>query len=539
MLSRRSALLVALAMTALTAVAYLPALKGEFVWDDDAHVTAPGLRSWDGLGRIWSEVGATQQYYPLVHSAFWVQARLWGDHPLGYHLVTLACHLACAGLFLVVLRRLEVPGAWFAAALFALHPVQVESVAWISELKNTLSTALFLGALLTYLRFDAERRAAWYGLASVLFLLALAAKTVTASLPAVLLVIFWWRRGGIEARRDVVPLLPWFVVGAAAGLLTAWVERTQIGADGIDYELSGLERFQLAGKAVLFYASKLLWPADLSFIYPRWVLDAGNPAGWLPLAAVAGIFFAAFRLRSRSRAPLAALLLFVGTLFPALGFINVYPFRYSFVADHFQYLSSLAMFALAAAGARLAAARIPGTLRFALAGAVLLGLAALTYRQSGDYRDAETLYRATLARNPSAWMAHNNLGKELLASPESREEAIRHFEAALALKPDYAEALNNLGLALSQNGRPREALPYLQKSLQLKPDAHQTHNNLGIALAGAGRLEESLQAFTEAARLAPQVPNIRENQAKALLLLGREAEAAKQFEAAARLRQRQ
>ncbi len=525
-----------LAVIVLTVVAYLPALGGGFVWDDDAHVTAPSLRSWEGLGRIWFELGATQQYYPLLHSAFWAQAHLWGDEPLGYHVVTLVCHLVGAGLFFVVLRRLEIAGAWFAAALFAVHPVQVESVAWISELKNTLSTALFLGALLAYLRFDAERRAADYGLASFLFVLALATKTVTATLPAVLLVIFWWRRSRLEARRDVVPLLPWFAVGVSAGLLTAWVERTLIGAEGVDFQLSWLERLQLSGKAVSFYASKLLVPLDLSFVYPRWELDAADPLRWLPLLAVAGVFVLAHRIRSRFRGPLAALLLFVGTLFPALGFVNVYPFRYSFVADHFQYLPSLAIFALAGAGSWLVTRQTPPRVRCALAGAVLLGLAALAHRQSGDYRDATTLYRATLARNPGAWMAHNNLGKELLVSPASRAEAIRHFEAALALKPDYAEALNNLGLALSQTGRPREALPYLEESIRLKPLVHQAHNNLGIALAGAGRVEESLAAFAEAARLAPRVPNIRENHGKALLLLGREAEAAEQFKAAAALR---
>lgn len=524
------------AIAVLTILAYQPALAGGFVWDDDAHVTAPALRSREGLVRIWSEPGATQQYYPLLHSAFWVQARLWGDHPFGYHAVTLFFHLAAAGLFHLVLRRLSVPGALLATGLFALHPVHVESVAWISELKNTLSTTLFLAALLAYLRFDTTRRARWYGLAGALFVLALTAKTVTATLPAVLLVLFWWQRGRLEWRRDVIPLLPWFVAGAAAGLFTAWVERRLIGAEGAAFDLSLFERTQLAGKVVLFYLGKLAWPFDLTFIYPRWVLDAADPVRWLPCLAAAGLAVVGFMIRHRFRGPLAALLLFGGTLFPVLGFLNVYPFQYSFVADHFQYLPSLAVLAFVSALLHQALSRVPKSFRGAMFAVPVLGLAFLSHRQSADYRDSETLYRATLARNPGAWMAHNNLGKDLLPSREKLAEAIAHFEKAIALKPDYAEALNNLGLALTQSGRPRDALPHLQASLRLKPAVYQAHNNFGIALAGCGRAEEALDAFAEASRLAPRVPNIRENHGKALLLLGRNAEAAEHFAVAAELR---
>ncbi len=213
-----------------TFVAYYPAMQGQLVWNDSDYVTKPELRSVPGLARIWFDVGATEQYYPLLHSFFWMQCQLWGDHPLGYHLVNLLLHLAAVALLYLILRRLEIPGAWLAAAIFALHPVMVESVAWITEQKNTLSTVFYLGALLAYLHFDQTRRKSHYALALALYLLAMASKTVTATLPAALLVIFWWQRGSLSWRRDVLPLAPWFVLGAAAGLFTAWVERTYIGA---------------------------------------------------------------------------------------------------------------------------------------------------------------------------------------------------------------------------------------------------------------------------------------------------------------------
>lgn len=536
------------ALFAAVFLAYLPVWRAGFVWDDDAHLTPPALRSLTGLARIWIEPGATQQYYPLLHSLFWLEHRLWGGAALGYHLANLALHAAAAGLFGLLLGRLLAPapaglaagherrrGAgveWLAAAVFALHPVHVESVAWISEQKNTLSAVFYLGAALAWLRFDADRRRRHYWVAFALFGLGLLTKTVVATLPAALLVLAWWRRGRVDWRQDVRPLLPWFVLGATAGLFTAWVESHLIGASGAAYELSAVQRGLLAGRAVWFYLGKLLWPADLVFIYPRWTIEPARVLHWLPLAGAVAVTGLLWWRRARSRAPLAAWLLFGGTLFPVLGFFNVYPFIYSFVADHFQYLASLGVITLAVA----ALVRAPRWIRGGAAAALLLALGTLTWRQSGAYRDAETLYRATLDRNPGCWMAWNNLGFLQLTGTGRNAEAITHLEQALRLRPDYPEAHGNLGLALTRAGRPAEAVPHLQESLRLKPGPYQTHNNLGIALASSGRPAEALAAFRTAAALNPTLPNIQENWGKALLLLGRDREAAEHFALAERLR---
>ena len=252
------------------AAAYFPALRGGLLWDDDAHLTRPELRSLSGLGRIWFELGATQQYYPILHTAFWVEHRLWGDATLGYHLINVLLHATAAGLFFLLLRRLAVPGAWLAGLIFALHPVGVESVAWISEQKNTLSTVCYLLAAWAILDFDSTRRRRSYLLGLVLFALALLSKSVTATLPAALLVVYWWRRGRLSWRKDILPLLPFFALALAAGLFTAWVERHVLGAEGADYALGFPARCLLAGRVVWFYLGKLLWPANLIFIYPRW-----------------------------------------------------------------------------------------------------------------------------------------------------------------------------------------------------------------------------------------------------------------------------
>jgi tetratricopeptide (TPR) repeat protein len=525
----------------VTLLAYLPVLHGGFLWDDNFHVTQPEMQSGEGLKRIWCELGSTQQYYPLLHTAFWAEHRLWGDAVVGYHLTNILLHAFAACLVVAVARRLALPGACLAGLIFALHPVCVESVAWISEQKNTLSIVLGLGAALVYLRFDEDRRPARYLLASSLFLLALLTKTVTATLPAALLVIFWWRRGRLSWVRDLRPLLPWFGVSAAAGLLTSWVERAFIGAHGADFSLSLLERGLLAGRVIWFYLGKLVWPADLIFIYPRWRIDAAVWWQYLfPLGVVA--LLAGLGLVDRKRrGPLAGFLVFAGTLFPALGFINVYPFVFSYVADHFQYQASLGIILPVAAALTLAADRLPPALRWLapIGGGVLLAtLGALTWRQGGMYHDAGTLYRATLARNPSCWMAHTNLGDLLSRIPGRLPEAIAHFEAALRINPRDVNAHNNLGHAFAEDpGRLPAAIAEYEAALRVDPRFAPAHNNLGIVLEKIpGRLPEAIDHLEAAVRLAPNAAELRDNLATALLKMPERApEAIAQLEAAVRL----
>src|SRR5579883_737293 len=265
--------------------AYWPALRGGLLWDDDQHVTRPALQSLHGLWRIWADPAATQQYYPLLHTAFWLEHRLWGDSVLGYHLLSISLHATAAFLVIAILRRLSIPCAWLAGTIFLLHPIQVEAVAWISEQKTTLSAVLYLASVLAYLKFDESRRRAQYVAATSLFILALLAKTVTATLPAALLLLLWWKRGRLDWRRDIRPLAPWMAIGAAAGLVTAWIERTAIGAQGPDFALSFLDRLLIAGRDLCFYASKIVWPSDLMFTYPHWHIDASRPGQYLFLAA--------------------------------------------------------------------------------------------------------------------------------------------------------------------------------------------------------------------------------------------------------------
>jgi tetratricopeptide (TPR) repeat protein len=547
--------LASLVIFAATLAAYLPAISGGLLWDDAAHITAPRLQTWSGLWRIWSKLGSTQQYYPVLHSAFWVEHRIWGDSVLGYHLVNILLHATSACLFALVLTRIWPGGkgstwpAWLAGAAFALHPVCVESAAWISEQKNTLSLAFYLLAALAYLRFDRERRWGWYILAFGLFVLALLSKSVTATLPAALLLGIALRRD-LSFRRDAVPLLPWFAAGIGSGIFTAWVEHSVIGARGQAFDLGLLERSLLAGRVVWFYLGKLVWPQSLIFIYPKW--HVAPSFSWaMGCVALAAVLSACWLIRKWSRAPLIALLFFVGSLFPALGFFNVYPFLFSYVADHFQYLACLGIIALAVAGgADLAGSlisRLNGKARAlgrccltAAAASLLAILFLLTWRQAAHYRDAGALYVDTLSKNPECWMAENNLGVFLMERG-SWNEAIDHLRHAVRLKPDYSDAHNNLGNALSKvPARLGDAVTEFEEALRLDPGMTQAHANLGLALANSpGRRAEGIAELMAALLGNEDNPDYARTHADLAVALSadsrRVGEAITEFEAAVRL----
>jgi tetratricopeptide (TPR) repeat protein len=450
----------------------------------------------------------------VLHSAFWIEHRLWGDSVIGYHLLNILLHAACAWLVWRMLHRLAVPGALLAAAIFALHPVQVESVAWMAEQKNTLSTLFYLAAGLAYVEFHDSRRRSTYLIACGFFVLGLLTKTVVATLPIALLIIAWWRHGTLRWRRDLVPLVPWIGIGAVAGLLTAWIERNALGAEGAPFALTLVQRTLLAGRVILFYVGKLLWPADLLFNYPRWQILPTDRWQYLPIALVTLLLVLGWRLRHRTRAPLAAMLFFVVTLGPALGFVNVYPFAFSFVADHFQYVASLGPIVAAAAALTLAVARLAPTARrwiVPMGSALLLGtLAVLTWRQSAQYRDPETLYERTLAGNPACYLCLNNLG--LLAFQAGRaDEAMARFTAAVQIAPESAEAQSNLANVLVERGAIAEGIDHYRLALAAAPRSVITRTNLGVTLVRAGRLAEAAEQFEVALRIMPEYAPARRN----------------------------
>ena len=513
-MDRSRILLGSLALALLITVCYLPSLGGEFLWDDDANVSEnPTIRNLRGLRYIWTKPYSNQQYYPLTHTSFWVEYQLWELSPTGYRITNLLLHLAVALLLWTTLRRLSVTGAWVAAAIFALHPVHVETVAWITERKNLLSALLYFASLLAYLTFmrgeGGARRA--YLLSLVLFAAALLAKTAILTLPAAILLLVWWRNGRLT-RADLLPTLPMFVIGAAFGTVTWWLERGHVGAAGPAWELGLAERVVVASRAVWFYAVQLVLPFRLNFIYPRWSVDASSV--WqivFPVAALALVYML-WRHRGRlGRGPLAGLLYFAVTLAPALGLLDFYFQLYSFVQDHFQYLASAGLIALLTAAAGRGLGRLHARAATVVAVLVLTLLCGLTWQRSSHFTSRQALWTSVIDGNPQAWMAHINLG--LLYQEEGRlDEAAAHFRQSLEIEhPEHDKALFNLGRLLEEQSRLDMAREHYEQALAINPHHADSHNNLGNLLTGEGRTAEAIVHYRAAIEAEPQHATARYN----------------------------
>jgi len=537
--------LAALFLVAMIVTAYARARSGGFIWDDESHLTQnPCIVGPLGLKEIWTSTRAV--YYPLVLTSFWGLHKLVGLSPSPYHILNVLMHAGSAVLLWRVLRQLAVRGAWLGAALWALHPVMVQSVAWITELKNTQSCLFYLLSILCFLKFDTEsqpsRRWWRFGGAVLFFILAITSKPSTVMLPVVLALCVWWRKGRIR-RRDVVALVPFTLISALASVWTIWEQKFHAGAVGAEWAQRWPERIIVAGRAIWFYLGKLVWPHPLVFIYPRWEINSAQLTAYLPLLAALAALAALWLIRGKwSRPVFFAAAYFVISLFPVLGFFSVYFFRYSFVSDHFQYLASMGPLALAGAGIASLIGRLPSELASntdatqfsagntvatrwtyflgaAVIGLLLLMLGVLTWRQSAIYHDVVTLYTATLAKNPGCWMAHYNLGIALHDQGET-DQAITHYRQAIALRSNYAEAHYNLGRLLAEKGEFSDAITHYEKALAINPADAEAHNNLGATLFQSGRIDDAIPHYQKALEIQPNYAAASCNLANALLSKG-------------------
>lgn len=489
----------------MTLLAYMPVLGNGYIWDDDFYVTHnPTLSSVSGLCDIWLKPSATPQYYPMVHSTYWLEYHLWGLHPLGYHVVNVLLHIGCALLLWRLLIKLKMPSiwAWVAAAIFALHPVQVESVAWVTERKNVLSCLFYLLSANCYLRFMQTGSWRYWGVAWFVFVLALLSKSVVLTLPAAMLVIGWQQTGKLRFKRDILPTLPFFAIGIAMGLTTAWLEKTHVGATGHEWNHDALQRVVLAGRVVSFYATKLVLPMNLSFVYPRWVVDATVWWQWLfPIGVLSVLLLSVvYGIRTGRRFVAACLLCFTGTLLPALGFFDVFPFRYSFVADHFQCHASMGFCVLLA----VMLCHVFRKIRWVIA-LLLIVCIGLTMKQTLNYADAETLWRATIATNPDAWLARNNLA--LILRERGEIDAVRDLmEQAITRAPDAIEPRLNMGQLMMELGKPAEAIEHYNVVLKHIPDDRRALLDKAVALEQLGRKLEAVPCFEQVIKVYESLP---------------------------------
>ena len=498
-----------LLLAALTIFVYRPSWNGGFLWDDDDYITHNELLTApDGLRRIWFSLDSPSQYFPLVYTTFRLEHALWGMNPTGYHWINLVLHVANALLVWRVLARLNVPGSWLAGAIFALHPVQVESVAWITERKNVLMGFFFLLTLLAWIAFiDKRTRRPWrfYGLALIFYLLALSAKSTACTLPAALLLVLWLQKKPINKRR-LLQIVPFVIMGIGMGLLAVWWERYHQGTSRAVFTFLGpMERVLVASRAVWFYLGKLIWPADLTFIYPKWTISSTHLGNYIWLLAGIGLCVAIyFSRRYVGRSVEVAAAFFVATLSPVLGFIMLYTFRYTFVADHYQYLACIGPIALVSAGVVSLAHifRQHRGLILSAAAFVVATLGVLTWRQSAMYGNIETLWRITLARNSECWMAHTNLGIVLLQKGQL-DDGIAQYRAALQMQPDSWDAEYNLGTALVGKGEVDEAILHCERAVAMQPNDPDGQVSLGDALLQKKRIDEAIVHYQSALAVRP------------------------------------
>jgi protein O-mannosyl-transferase len=527
----------ALVLIALVFIAYSQVFRAGFIWDDESHLTRnPCVVGPLGLKEIWTSTQAV--YYPLVLTTFWVLHKVVGLNPLPYHLLNVALHAASAILLWRALQLLEVRGAWLGAALWALHPVMVQSVAWVTELKNTQSCLFYLLSIFFFLRWEDGRQGAAvssaplgryercrslvpFVLSLAFFILATLSKPSVVMLPFVLALCIWWMRGKIRWR-DALALAPFALISALASAWTIWEQKFHAHAVGPDWAQTFPERLIIAGRAIWFYLGKLLWPDPLIFIYPLWSLDSLELVGYLGLlAAVAGLIALWFVRAKWGRALFFAAAYYVISLFPVLGLFSVYFFRYSFVSDHFQYLASMGPLALAGAGITILVPLVRakwfiGSLIFSI---LLLLLGFLTWRQTAEYRDLVALYTATLKKNPACWMAHYNLGI-VLSDQGKTDQAIDHYRDAVGLRPDYAEAHYNLGRLLAEQAQFDDAIAHYAKAVELNPADAEAQNNLGVTFFAIGRVDDAIAHYQRALEIQQDYAEASCNLANALVTKG-------------------
>jgi protein O-mannosyl-transferase len=541
-------------LIAFVLIAYARVWHAGFIWDDESHLTQnPCIVGPLGLKDIWTSTRAV--YYPLVLTTFWTLHKFVGLNPSPYHILNVFLHAGSAVLLWRVLRQLDVGGAWFGAALWAVHPVMVQSVAWVTELKNTQSCLFYLLSIFCFLNWEScsrrpmdDARAShseaatgkrgkemkfeaaetdsrvhrWrFSWALLFFVMAIASKPSTVMLPGVLALCIWWRRGQIQSR-NLMTLIPFILISALASVWTIWEQKFHAGASGPEWAQTWPERLIIASRALWFYLGKLAWPHPLIFIYPRWEISPSQMIAYLPLLAGLAGMVVLWLTHGKWRRPVSfAAAYFVISLFPVLGFFNVYFFRYSFVSDHFQYLASMGPLALAGAGVTqgIAAAGWKWFLRPAVCGLLLLVLGVLTWCQSAIYHDTVTLYTGTLEKNPGCWMAHYNLAIALRAKGET-DQAVAHYRQAAAIRPEYVEAHYNLARLLVEKGEFEDAITHYEKVLTINPDDADAHNNFGSTLFQIGRVDEAVVHFQKALAIQPDYADASCNLANALLSKG-------------------
>jgi hypothetical protein len=453
-----------IALLLLAAVVYAPSLNGPFFWDDDELLYQnPDVIHPGGILHVWVN-NRSSDYTPLATASYWIEWGFWKRWTLGYHAVNVLLHGFAACLLWLVLRHLGLPGAFLAALMFDAHPVCVESVAWISERRNTLSMCFYLGSILAFLNYLETETPKHYRLALGLYAAALLCKGSVVVQPLVLLLVVWWLGRGRIVREDFSRIVPFGGLALAMGVVTIWFQHHRAMGSIDSSGLTFARRLTVASQAVWFYLAKAWFPFQLNLIYPA-LPALPFRAELLALPAVAGAWLILFRARAGwGRSLLFAFSYFVLALLPALGLIKMAYSQHAPVADHFQYLALIGPVALTAAGIQKL-----GRFRFAGGPVAVLVLACFTLTRSWYFGHPNELWQLTARDNPEAWTAHEHIG---IARYEAGDlvSAERAFELSVKVRPPNYRAWFNLGVIRAQRGDCRDATGAFHRAAMLRPE---------------------------------------------------------------------
>jgi Tfp pilus assembly protein PilF len=492
----------------LPIIVLFPGLTGDFIWDDyTLLVDNPLIKASDGIFQFFFSSKA-HDYFPLFSASFWIEWRLFGLNPVGYHIITLLFHITNAFLIWLILHRLSIPGSWLAALLFAIHPVNVESAVWISEQKNTLSMFFFLLTIFYYIKFLENNKTRTLVISVFLFLLASLSKTAVVMTPVFLLFLTWWKKGSFSIK-DGFKISPFFLLSFVFGLITLWFQHERVIDIDIVRDDSFLSRFIIAGFAFWFYIGKAVFPHDLLFVYPFFKADIASLYSYIPMTLVLVLLLAVLFLKGKYMHHIRLTIWYIFLMiFPVLGFLNIYFMRYSHVSDHWQYFSIIGIITVICS----VGTQIINRIKIPYSGIVISSIIVMTFsvysnRQSRIYKNMEVLWQDTITRNPTAWMAHYNLGN-ICKDRKDFKKALDLYHATIALKPDHYSALNNIGFIYFQNKNLDSAAFYFSQSVKVQPMYYRSHQNLGLCYYEMVRYAESLNEFIQVKKLKPDLKDI-------------------------------
>jgi protein O-mannosyl-transferase len=515
----------------LAILVYLPSLHGGFVWDDESSIIQNHLlRNMDGLREIWAHpsLNTEPHYWPITYTSFWVDYQIWGLRAFGYHLTNVLLHAFNGILLWMILRKIEIPGAWFAAAIFAVHPVHVESVAWIIERKDVLSGLFYLLAFRFFLNYDKDNNWKEYLLSIFFFLCAIWSKSITVTLPLVMVLWFWWKKASLTVR-DLVPVFPFFILAFICSFLDYRLTETHAS---FHTNLTLIQRVLIAGRVFWFSVGKLIYPINLMTYYPQWKISISSFTQYIypcMMIVILAVFF--FLRKVVGKGCFVATCFFAITLSPHLGFVDYGFMAYSYVADRFQYLAGIGLIVLFAVIVMKGILYIVGSKKEVLYGVMiipLLILSLLTWSQAGIYKNMETLIRYNLQKNPNAWSTHYNWAV-VLARKGNISDAIKHYNEAIELNPNYADAHNNLAMLLVQQGKLAEAMNQYTEAIQINPQLATAHNNMAILLLQEGKTDDAMAHYKIAIEINPLFAEAYNNVGLVLAKQGKLNEAIEYF----------